>query len=414
MALAFHRNALSRRTRARRSDAAPSGRTRARRSDAAPSRRTQARCSVAALVAAVVAAGTGAGRMLWPCLLATVLGCSSSPPSARAAAPVYGYTCLDVHPHDPDAFTQGLIYEDGYLYEGTGLFGASSLRKVDLESGVVLKRRDLPAENFGEGITALRDTIYQITWQDHVGYAWREAEEFELLESFAYEWEGWGLTHNGTHLIASDGSATLRYLEPRTRQVVGEIQVRDGGVPVPYLNELEFVHGRVYANVLPSNRVAVIVPSTGDVEAWLDLSGLADSVASYPNANILNGIAFDLRRNRLLVTGKRWPKLFEIDSATLHPAGSGEAQPPPGGVLDRLPNPYLRPSGLSFSLPEESNVSLRVFDAQGKLRRVLAGEERAAGSHRVELDLGGLPAGVYLVRFASAGLAEARKIHVLR
>jgi glutamine cyclotransferase len=251
--------------------------------------------------------------------IAGLAACVCGPGAARVdAAPVYGYVVENTYAHDPEAFTQGLIYADGVLYEGTGLYGESSLRKVELETGTVLKKHDLPAQYFGEGITAFQDTLFQLTWTNHVAFTYVEQDTFALLEEFPYPWDGWGLTHDGTHLIASDGSSTLRFLDPHTREMLSQIEVLDEGAPVSYLNELEYVQGKIYSNVLNQSRIAVIDPSSGSVEAWLDLTGLRDSldVGRVPGA--FNGIAFDEEEVRLFVTGKRWPSLFVIDVPTLN------------------------------------------------------------------------------------------------
>lgn len=375
--------------------------------------------------------------------------------SVHASAPVFGYEVVHVYPHDRNAFTQGLIYANGFFHEGTGLYGGSSLRKVEVESGVVRMRHDLPPEIFGEGVTALRDTLYQITWQDHLGYSYVERDSFELIATWPYAWDGWGLTHDGTHLIASDGSSTIRFLDPRTRAETSQIQVLDDGVPVNYLNELEWVQGRIYANVLPGSRIAVIHPASGHVEAWIDLAGLRDSVSYDPQSNILNGIAFDPVETRLFVTGKRWPKLFEIDVPPLHgtgvPQGAGTR---PGGRfgLRICPNPGSGRTRIAFSVPSErrartsagwedvrvsrgwhrdsatsrdglpydpglrggSSVSLRVFDPRGRLVRTLLDGDGATGRRVVDLDLDDLTVGAYLVQIMSGEISETEKLLIVR
>jgi glutaminyl-peptide cyclotransferase len=331
--------------------------------------------------------------------------------SVEASAPVYGYEVVHVYPHDDGAFTQGLIFGNGFFYEGTGLYGESSLRKVEVETGIVLKRHDLPEEYFGEGITALRDTIYQLTWKDSLGFAYTEGDTFELIETFPYSWHGWGLTHDGTHLIASDGTSTIRFLDPGTRDEVYQIQVHDDGEPVAFLNELEYIQGRIYSNIIYLDRIAVIEPSSGVVEAWLDLGGLRDSVSSHPSADALNGIAFEPEETRLFVTGKRWPKLFEIDVVLLHPSGTEEIASTP--VLRTFPNPCRRRTHLTFRVPQESPVSLRIFDIQGRLVRTLVDGGRGVGEHAVALDVGGLSSGTYIVRLVSGEMMETVKILVV-
>ena len=224
---------------------------------------------------------------------------------------VDGYEVVRAFPHDPDAFTQGLAFADGALYEGTGREGQSSLRKVDLESGRVLQQQPLAPELFGEGITVLGDEVFQLTWKHQVAIVY-DRHSFEERRRFGYAGEGWGLTHDGRHLIMSDGSATLRFLDPASGEVVKRLQVRSAGQPVEALNELEYVRGEVYANVWHSDRIARISPETGTVLGWVDLSGLLGP-GERPHAEaVLNGIAFDDQTGRLFVTGKDWPRLFEV------------------------------------------------------------------------------------------------------
>ena len=225
------------------------------------------------------------------------------------------YRIVNEYPHDRDAFTQGLAYRDGFLYEGTGLWGRSSLRRVELETGRVLQIHHLNRRYFGEGITLWQERIIQLTWQSQVGFVY-DRETFEPLRDFSYTTEGWGLTHDGQHLIMSDGTDTLYFLDPQTFQQVGSIQVRDRGQPIAKLNELEYVNGEILANVWETNRIVRITPSTGQVIAWIDLSNIID-LEPIPRTerpqNILNGIAYDAQGDRLFVTGKFWPKLFEIE-----------------------------------------------------------------------------------------------------
>lgn len=221
------------------------------------------------------------------------------------------YRVVRVYPHDVQAFTQGLVYVDGHLYESTGLKGHSSLRMDDLKTGRVLQQQDVPAEYFAEGLTNWGSTLVQLTWETHAALVY-DRFTFRLLRTFYYEGEGWGLTQDGRNLILSDGSASLRYLDPATFHEVRSITVNDHGVPVTQLNELEYIHGQIYANIWHSDRIARISPTTGQVLGWIDLSGLLPaSQRSNPEA-VLNGIAFDAAHNRLFVTGKLWPKLFEI------------------------------------------------------------------------------------------------------
>ena len=221
------------------------------------------------------------------------------------------YRIVHVYPHDRRAYTQGLIYLDGHLYESTGLIGRSSLRMVDLETGRVLQNAPLPEKYFAEGLTNWGSTLIQLTWQSHVAFVY-DRFSFRPLRTFNYSGEGWGLTQDGKNLILSDGSANLRFFDPATFHETRRIVVKDHGVPVTQLNELEYVRGQIYANVWHTDRIARISPSTGQVLGWIDLTGLLPSgQVSDPEA-VLNGIAYDAARNRLFVTGKLWPSLFEI------------------------------------------------------------------------------------------------------
>lgn len=232
-----------------------------------------------------------------------------------AAVPVYSYTIVNTYPHDRQAFTQGLVYADGVLYEGTGRYGQSTLRRVELETGTVLQQVALDAQYFGEGIALFNDTIFQLTWQSNIGFTYAR-DSFERLGEFTYPTEGWGLAHDGERLIMSDGSATLFFRDPATFAEIGQVQVTDAGSPVTRLNELEDIQGEVYANIWQTDRVARIDPQTGHVTAWVDLAGLLSPEDRQPPVDVLNGIAYDPATDRLFVTGKLWPKLFEIDLVT--------------------------------------------------------------------------------------------------
>jgi glutamine cyclotransferase len=236
----------------------------------------------------------------------------TSTPPGEGAVPVYSYNVVGVFPHDPDAWTQGLVVENGKLLEGTGRHGQSSLRSVDLETGEVLQFLALPAQYYGEGITSLDGRIIQLTWRSQVGFVY-DTETFELLDTFRYTTEGWGLTHDGTRLIMSDGTSTLRFLDPETFEETGKIDVHNRYGPIPQLNELEYVEGEVWANVWYTDVIARIDPSSGRVVGWIDLQGLLDPQDRESSADILNGIAYDAEAGRLFVTGKLWPKLFEIE-----------------------------------------------------------------------------------------------------
>jgi glutamine cyclotransferase len=221
------------------------------------------------------------------------------------------YQVVHTYPHDSQAFTQGLIYTDGHLYESTGLNGQSSLRMDDLETGRVLQRQDLDSKYFAEGLTEWGSTLVQLTWQNHEARVY-DRFSFRLLRTFNYTGEGWGLTQDGKSLILSDGSATLRFFDPANFHETRRIAVTDRGAPVTQLNELEFVHGEIYANIWHSDRIARISPKTGHVLGWIDLTGLLPDNQRSTAEAVLNGIAFDPVHNRLFVTGKLWPKLFEI------------------------------------------------------------------------------------------------------
>jgi glutaminyl-peptide cyclotransferase len=232
--------------------------------------------------------------------------------STVPAPPVYGYRVIRIYPHDAQAFTQGLVLDHGHLYEGTGLWGRSSLRRVDLMTGAVLHMHRLAPQYFGEGITILGDRIIQLTWRSRVGFVYNK-QDFALLRQFSYPTEGWGITHDGTNLIMSDGSSTLYILEPDSFREIGRISVSDPNGPVVSLNELEYVKGVIYANVWQTDRIARIDPQTGRVTAWIDLSGLLSPEDRQQRVDVLNGIAYDAAEDRLFVTGKLWPKLFEIE-----------------------------------------------------------------------------------------------------
>jgi glutaminyl-peptide cyclotransferase len=220
------------------------------------------------------------------------------------------YQVIHTYPHDSQAFTQGLIYLDGHLYESTGLEGHSSLRMEDLDTGRILQFQDVP-KYFAEGLTNWGSTLVQLTWQSHVALVY-DRFSFHLLRTLPYTGEGWGLTQDGHSLILSDGTATLRFLDPATFRVLRRITVRDHGNPVTQLNELEFIHGQIYANIWYSNRIARISPATGKVLGFIDLTGLLPASERSDPGAVLNGIAYDAEHDRLFVTGKLWPKLFEI------------------------------------------------------------------------------------------------------
>ena len=244
-------------------------------------------------------------------LLAAVLAiCACGPTTQAEGIPEYGYQIVNTYPHDPLAFTQGLVYLNGFLYEGTGQNSKSSIRKVKFETGEVLQRRDLHDAYFGEGIVNWKDKLIQVTYQTEVGFVY-DLNTFAVLREFKYPGEGWGLTTDGKRIVMSDGTAELRIWNPDTLQEIGRIAVTDQGVPVHRLNELEWVKGEIYANIWETDRIARIDPKTGHVVGWIDLTGLL-TPAERERTDVLNGIAYDAARDRLFVTGKNWPKLFEI------------------------------------------------------------------------------------------------------
>ncbi|MGA2537735.1 MAG: glutaminyl-peptide cyclotransferase [Terracidiphilus sp.] len=226
------------------------------------------------------------------------------------------YQVVHTYPHDAQAFTQGLIYLDGHLYESTGLVGSSSLRMEDLETGRILQFHEVPSPLFAEGLTDWGSTLIQLTWQNHSVLVY-DRLTFRLLRTLPYPREGWGLTEDGTHLIASDGTATLHFLDPETMREIRKVKVTDHGAPVTRLNELEYIHGQVYANIWYTDRIARISPANGKVLGWIDLTGLLPKEARSSPGAVLNGIAYDAAHDRLFVTGKLWPKLFEI--SVMHP-----------------------------------------------------------------------------------------------
>ena len=245
-------------------------------------------------------------------ILAVLLAASAAAPAWAEKARLYGYTVVNTYPHDPRAFTQGLLWRDGFLYESTGLHGRSSVRKVTLETGVPEQERLIDSHYFGEGVVDWKDRLISLTWQDKVGFIF-DLASFEKVGEFSYPGEGWGLTRDETRIIMSDGTSTLRFLDPETLKETGCVQVTDNGRPVDNLNELEWVKGEVLANVWQTDRIARIDPETGHVTGWIDLSGLLSSAGQAEGrADVLNGIAYDATADRLFVTGKLWPRLFEI------------------------------------------------------------------------------------------------------
>jgi len=245
------------------------------------------------------------------CVFALLLASCGSGDSEPVVTPVYGYEVVHTYPHDHNAFTQGLIYLDGFLYEGTGLNGQSSIRKVKLETGEVVQQSPMQEKYFGEGITDWNNELVQLTYKTETGFVY-DRSTFGLKKSFRYPGEGWGLTHDGTRIIMSDGSSTLRFWNPNTMEETGRLLVTDAGNPVTNLNELEFIDGEIFANIWQTDRIARISPATGHVTGWIDLQGLLGEAERSGQVDVLNGIAYDHDHGRLFVTGKLWPRLFEI------------------------------------------------------------------------------------------------------
>ena len=239
-----------------------------------------------------------------------ILGsCGKSVPDTAPA--YYGYKVAHVYYHDPTAFTQGLAFADGYLYESTGQHGKSSIRRVRLSSGAVEKIFHLRSTYFGEGLTLAGDRIIQLTWQSRIGFVY-EKNTFKRVRTFEFPYEGWGIAFDGRRFIASDGSATLHFLDPLTFSETGTVEVTDQRGPVTNINELEYVRGEVFANIWKTDQIARIDPATGRITGWINLTGLLPSHDRTEQTDVLNGIAYDSAHDRLFVTGKNWPKLFEI------------------------------------------------------------------------------------------------------
>jgi glutamine cyclotransferase len=227
-------------------------------------------------------------------------------PSTSNGPTSYTYKIVKTYRHDPSAFTEGLVFDNGVLYESTGL--TSSLRRVDLESGNVLQKVSLSEEYFGEGLAVVNYSLVQLTWQNQIGFIY-DKSTFSLLGNFSYNTEGWGLTYDGNRLIMSDGSSKLTFLDPITFQKNGQVIVHDGKTSIANINELEYVNGDVYANIWLQQKIAIIDPQNGNVKGWIDLTGIYQS---HNIDDVLNGIAYDSQNNRLFITGKYWPNLYQI------------------------------------------------------------------------------------------------------
>jgi glutaminyl-peptide cyclotransferase len=257
--------------------------------------------AVSALVVIVVLVGV---------LAVALNGNQTGNPSTQQATN-YTYSVTKTYPHDTSAFTEGLVFSNGSLYESTGEYGESSLRRVDLDTGKVLQQYNLSAEYFGEGVTTVDGSLVQLTWANNVGFVY-DANSFAVERNFSYSTQGWGLTYDGTSLIMSDGDSTLIFLNPQTFKVTRQVNVKDGNQSVTNINELEYINGDVYANIWMTNKIAIINPQTGQVKGWINLAGIYQPT-SYDS--VLNGIAYDQQTNRLFVTGKNWPNLYEITIA---------------------------------------------------------------------------------------------------
>jgi len=264
-------------------------------------RRRTASDPIAIVAAVIVLASTAA---------LTAQRAAQRAPASAASAPVSSYRIVKIYPHDRAAFTEGLFFQEGVLWESTGQNGSSWIRKVRLENGEVLQQMPLEPQYFGEGIVAWKKSLIQLTYKTEIGFVY-DITTMKRLRSFNYTGEGWALTHDGTRIIMSDGSSSLRFLDPETLKETGRLPVKDAGKPVLELNELEFVKGEILANVWKTERLARISPKTGQVTGWVDLSGLLDP-RDAAGVDVLNGIAYDAAGDRLFVTGKLWPKVFEI------------------------------------------------------------------------------------------------------
>ena len=244
--------------------------------------------------------------------MTTLVACAPATIAQRKPAPVHGFKVVATFPHDPGAFTQGLVFADGQLFESTGLQGESSLRRVEIATGRVLQEIKVPERYFAEGLALVGDELLQLTWQHRLGFVY-DRKSFAQKRTFPYKTEGWGLAYDGSsRLVMSDGSDTLTFLDPKTLALARPLVVRDAGTPVGRLNELEWIEGEIWANVWTTNRLARISPATGEVASWVDLESLWPQPQRTPPADVLNGIAYDKATRRIFVTGKKWPRLYQI------------------------------------------------------------------------------------------------------
>ncbi len=241
-----------------------------------------------------------------------LMACGPAALEQRRPAPVQSYIVIATFPHDTTSFTQGLVFADGELYESTGLNGESTLRRVDLKTGRTLQRVDIPKQYFAEGLALVGDELLQLTWQHKLGFVY-DRKTFNQKRTFTYNSEGWGIAYDGTsRLVMSDGSDRLTYLDPKTFAPQRAMRVQDAGRPVLNLNELEWIENEIWANVWQTDRIARINPTTGVVNAWIDLSSLFPRAQRMPPADELNGIAYDKATRRIFITGKKWPRLYQI------------------------------------------------------------------------------------------------------
>jgi len=244
--------------------------------------------------------------------VAAILACAPAT-AQRKPAPVQSYKVIATFPHDTTSFTQGLVFAaDGQLYESTGLEGESTLRRVDINTGHTLQRIDVPAQYFAEGLAMVGDDLLQLTWRHKIGFVY-DRLTFKQKRTFSYKTEGWGIAYDGTaNLVMSDGSDTLTFLDPKSLAFAKTLRVMDAGRPVGNLNELEWIEGEIWANVWMTDRIARISPNTGEVNAWIDLATLFPLAERRPPADVLNGIAYDKATRRIYITGKKWPRLYQI------------------------------------------------------------------------------------------------------
>jgi glutaminyl-peptide cyclotransferase len=242
-----------------------------------------------------------------------ILGFGAATTAQRNPAPSQSYKLIAAFPHDTSSFTQGLVFAgDGKMYESTGLEGESTLRLVDITSGKTLKRIDVPAKYFAEGLAMVGDELIQLTWRTQLGFVY-DRKTFKQKRTFPYKTEGWGIAYDGSsRLVMSDGSDTLTFLDPKTLAPIKTLRVLDAGKAIGNLNELEWIEGEIWANVWTTDRIARISPNTGEVNAWIDLSSLYPRAQRDPGADVLNGIAYDASARRIYITGKKWPRLYQI------------------------------------------------------------------------------------------------------